>query len=234
MRQGRLSLIFTAALIALTLPLWFLMLRAVGLPAEIALFGTAGFLLFNLLMVAISYSVRLFTQRQALARKKQRGDDSGDSHQQRTVEIDLPFDAAYDLALEALATLDGQDVPLPDTPMGRLEALVPRRQALRVYETDRAMGTLRAVLRARTFGIPDVVDFTRLDVQLQRVDDATTRVRIESRANRLVDDYDSGKNLHYVRLLATHLRRATGQDAAGEQEEGVETAGQDTLTQQRR
>lgn len=162
---------------------------------------------FSMLMGIAAYAYNDYLQRRALAGKKQADEDMG-PQQQRTVEIDLPFDAAFDLALAALQALDGQPMPQSDDLLVRLHQYAPgKKQSLRIYESDREMGSIRAGLRVRLLGINDPLDFSRISLRLQRLDAGTTRVRIESRGHNLFDVYDMGKNLHYVSTLARFLRR---------------------------
>jgi hypothetical protein len=164
-------------------------------------------------MSGILITYREYLQRRAFAGNKQ-ATATTDAQQTRTIELDMPFDAAFALAQHALHQLDGQKVPLPDDLLIRLEALLPRTQHVQLYKVDAAMGRIEAGLRGRVIGIRDLTDFSRLTIQLQRLDEQTTRVHLESRANSVFDLYDLGKNLHYVNELALFLRRESHQQAA--------------------
>lgn len=180
-----------------------------GIPAQWALLLPLGMAFISLAMLVGGFAAREAAQRRALSGKKQ-AHDSLEAQQQRTVEIDLPYDAAFDLALEALQTLHGQPVPLPRQP------LVPRTQALRIYEQDREIGSIHAGLHTQIVGITDPIDFSRLDIRLQQLSPTITRLRVSSKGNALAGEfYDYGKNLHYVKQIALHLRRQT---AAAENE----------------
>ena len=216
MSQTRKSMKMTAAMSAIIFVLFLLQMQAVGMGLGQSVLYATVMAAMTAVVGAMSFGYRSMLQRRAMAGKKL-PEDSFESHQQRTVEIDLPFDAAMDLALDALKTLDGQRVPVPDDLLVRLENMLPRKQRLRVHKEDREMGTIKTGLRGSVIGIPDPVEFSRIDIQLQRVDEGTTRIRIDSKANTLFDAYDLGKNLHYVKHLASYLRRESLSEAERDQ-----------------
>lgn len=184
--------------------LWIVL--SLGIALHTSLMLTALWGSFTGLLVASGYVSRAYLQQRAFEGKKQTGANA-DSHQQRTIEIDLPFEAAFDLTLEALKTLDNQAIPMPESAVFRLRNWLPRQQRLHLEKTDQTMGTIRAGLRAKQLGILDVIDFSKLDIQLQRLDAQTTRIHIESQPASVFDAYDMGKNLHYVNHVALYLRR---------------------------
>lgn len=169
--------------------------------------------LFTAIFATLSDAYRAYLQRRAFAGKKQAG-QSIENHQQRVIEIDLPMDQAFELALDALNTLDDQPLPIPDDTLIKLENLLPRKQSLKLREVDPAQGVIRAGLRGRVLGIPDFGDFSRIEILFQKVDPHTTQIRIESKANSIFDMYDPGKNLHYVNQIALYLRRESQQYGA--------------------
>jgi hypothetical protein len=184
------------------------------------------------LLSSMSLGVRDYMQQRAFVGKKSAAATTA-AHQTRTVEIDLPYDAAFDLALEALKTLDNQTVPIAENVPIQLEALLPRKQRLKLRKIDRKTGSIQAGLRQRLLGIPDVLDFSRITIQVERIDATTTRLYLEGKAHMLWDNYDLGKNLHYVNTLALFLRRESQQHHAekrlGEDEgSDTETAGDDS------
>jgi hypothetical protein len=192
---------------------FFIMMIGLRLPIfhVLALTLVYGGFTAGLAWLGMYYRERL--QRRAFQGKKQASDDA-ESHQQRMIEVDLPLEEAYDLALDGLQALDGQPVPVPDDPLLRMESLVPRTQKLRLIRSNREMGDIDAALRLRTLGLSDVIDFSRITIRLQRVDTHTTRVQIESQPASILTEYDLGKNMHYVNHLALHLRRESDQRQA--------------------
>ncbi|MBZ0285498.1 MAG: hypothetical protein K8L97_32510 [Anaerolineae bacterium] len=206
MTQTNRSITMVAGFTALVSFFFYMLMIAFRLELDQRLLYTVICAALTAALAATGPIARSYLQQRTMLDKKQ-ADDSLDSRQQRTVEIDLPFNAAFDLTLDALETLDGQNVPVPDDPLLRLESLLAKKQYLRLYETDREMGSIRAGLYIKTLGIPDPVDFSRIEIRLQRLDADTTLIRIDSKGNALFENYDLGKNLHYVKLLAQYLRR---------------------------
>lgn len=206
MTQTHRSIAMVAGFTALVSIFFYMLMIAFRLELDQQLLYTVICAALTAALAAAGPIARSYLQRRAMLDKKQ-AHDTLDSRQQRTVEIDLPFNTAFDLTLDALETLDGQNVPVPDDPLLRLESLRAKKQFLRLYETDREMGGIRAGLYVKTLGIPDPVDFSRIDIRLQRLDANTTLIRIDSKGNALFENYDLGKNLHYVKLLAQYLRR---------------------------
>lgn len=76
------------------------------------------------------------------------------------------------------------------------------------------MGRIEAGLRAKTIGVQDIVDFSRVNIQLQRLDGATTQIHINSRPNILGEVYDMGRHTHYVNQIALYLRQQSQQYTA--------------------
>ncbi len=206
MTQTHRSIAMVAGFTALVSFFFYMLMIAFRLELDQRLLYTVICAALTAALAATGPIARSYLQQRTMLDKKQ-ADDSLDSRQQRTVEIDLPFDTAFDLTLDALETLDDQNVPVPDDPLLRLESLMAKKQYLRLYETDREMGSIRVGLYVKTLGIPDPVDFSRIDIRLQRLDADTTLIRIDSKGNALFENYDLGKNLHYVKLLAQYLRR---------------------------
>ncbi len=188
--------------------LWIVL--SLGITLQTSLMLTAVWGSFTGLLVASGYVSRAYLQRRAFEGKKQAATNIT-AHQQRTIEIDLPFDAAFDLTLEALKTLDKQPIPTAADPLIQARQWIPRQQILRLEKTNREIGSIRAGLRAKQLRIVDAIDFSKLDIQLQRLDAQTTRIHIESQPASIFDFYDMGKNLHYVNHLALYLRRESQQ-----------------------
>lgn len=158
---------------------------------------------------AMSFGYRELLQQRAFKGKKQSG-ASTDSQQARTIEVDLPYDAAYDLALEALQSLHDQPIPVPDDILVQLENMLPRTQKLNIKSQDRDTGMIDARLRYVTVGITDVNDFAHIHLSVESIDRVTTRIHIESKPTPVAaffgERYDLGKNLHYVTHLAKFIR----------------------------
>ncbi|MCS6836675.1 MAG: hypothetical protein NZ750_11755 [Anaerolineae bacterium] len=167
-RRRAFGLMMTSFVIFVTLLFFFTML-SLRLPPLMLLGLTVIYAGFTVGLVWMGMTLRERLQQRAFQGKKQASDDT-DSHQQRVIEVDLPLEEAYDLALEGLQALDGQPAPVPDDPLLRLETLVPRTQTLRLLRTNREMGDIEAALRLRTLGMSDLVDFSRISVRLQRLD----------------------------------------------------------------
>jgi hypothetical protein len=168
--------------------------------------------LLTAVMGMASYRYRGYLQRKAFTGKKQ-ADESLSSQQERSIEIDLPYHLAFDLAHEALQTLHRQDVPQPDADnlLLRMETWVPRKQLLRIHKEDREAGIIQAGLRSKVFGLDNVLDFSQIDMELEQIDPTTTRIVIASKPAQLNEYFDLGKNLHYVNSLARYIRRESHQ-----------------------
>ena len=80
--------------------------------------GTTAGLLFGGVLASLTLILGMATlgiqyiRQQSMLSSKQKSVDNLSSHQERTIEIDLPFDSAFDLAMEALQTLDNQEIPI--------------------------------------------------------------------------------------------------------------------------
>lgn len=187
---GAIVLTFIAMYVQLMLVGW-------GTTASTAIAG--GFAAFTLLLGLLVYGIQ-HQRHKAAFQHKQKATDNTDVKQSRTVEIDLPLSDAFDLALDALHSLDGEYIP--KTLLG-----IRSRQILKIHHTDRDIGHIKAGLRAKTIGIPDIVDFSRIEIHLQRIDDHTTRLRIDSQPTNPLEVYDMARHTHYVNHLAVYLRR---------------------------
>lgn len=196
-------IVFSTLLVTMV---FFVLMLSQGAPLSVTLTGTAVLGVLTAGLTTVSYAYKAFLQRRAFAGKKQAG-QSIENHQQRTVEIDVSIDVAFDLALDALKTLDKQRVPVPDDMLVKMEMLMPRTQHLKIRDADRVNGIIDAGLRASTLKIPEFIDFSRINIQLEKINNNTTRIHIESRANTVFDTYDMGKNMHYVNQLALYLRK---------------------------
>jgi len=210
MSRTRKTAIYISIMMAAMFVLFFLQMQFVGENTALSLLAAFVMAALTGILGAMSYGYREFLQRRAFSGKKQTADNL-EAHQTRTVEIDLPLDAAFDLTLDALNTLDNKNVPIPDDILVKMEAILPRKQVLKIHKADREMGTINAGLRGKTLGLPDFWDFSRIEIQLQRLDNHTTRIQIESKNNIPNEIYDLGKNLHYVNEIALFLRRESQQ-----------------------
>ncbi|MEM9953198.1 MAG: hypothetical protein AAF846_16455 [Chloroflexota bacterium] len=154
----------------------------------------------------ISYSLQYQRTKSALA-NKQKVSDTMDTHQTRTIEIDISLESAFDLALNALMMLDDENIP--HTLTGILST-----QRLKIHEQNRAIGRIRAGLRAKTLGIQDVMDFSRVEIQLQQINKTTTRIQIDSRPTSSLETLDLGRHTHYVSQLALQIRQLAHEQTA--------------------
>src|SRR5262245_26492621 len=109
MARIRKIVLYITAFSAFIFVVYFLQLMAVRMSLNTSLLLAAGAGVYSALMAALSLWFRSYLHRKAFTGKKQAyADMNMDTHQQRTVEIDLPYEAAFDLALDALKTLDRQ------------------------------------------------------------------------------------------------------------------------------
>lgn len=168
--------------------------------------GTAGGLLaasvmtgFTLIAGLLTLALQQYRQKAAFASKQKSTDDMA-SHQSRTIEIDLPFEQAFDSAGEALHNLDGEAIPATFTG-------IPGKQILKIHKENRDIGRIEAGLRAKTAGIQDFIDFSRIEIQLQRINENTTRLQIDSRPTNPLEGFDLGRHTHYVNQLALSIRQ---------------------------
>jgi len=202
-RKQNYVLIFVSLLIFV---MSFLSLAAMQVPlalsAGIALFWTV----LSAAIMAGGFAFRGWQQRRAFVGKKQARANQT-SHQQTRIEVDLPLLEAFSVALSALNDLDGQSIPQPDGLNQKVDRLVGRKQKLRIQTADAASGSLIADLRVHSFGLVDVLPFSRITIQLQEIDAATTAIEIQSDGRWMAEVYDLGRNLHYVNQLARAIRQ---------------------------
>jgi hypothetical protein len=168
--------------------------------------------LFTLALLVSGHVYRARRQQKAFQGKKQ-AQSSTESRQSRTVEIDLPRAEALTLALEALQALDNNVVPAAGDRQSAFNRAISKRQALHLKHVAPGTGRIDASLRVKLSGVTDVLDFTRLTVTVEAINATTTRVNLTAEATA-IDTYDMGKNAHYVRYLATYLRRESQQKDA--------------------
>lgn len=184
----------------------FLSLAAMKVPlalsAGMALFWTV----LSASMMAGGFAYRGWQQRHAFIGKKQARANQT-THQQTRIEVDLSLAEAFSVALTAINDLDGQPIPQPEGLNQKVDRLVGRKQKLRIQTADAASGTIVADLRVHSFGLVDVLPFSRITLQLQEIDAATTAIDIQSDGRWMAEVYDLGRNLHYVNQLARTLRQ---------------------------
>lgn len=196
--------IFAFSLVISMLPIYLLAMN-MGWGANYSTLISAGFGAFTLLLGLITYSIQ-YRRHKAAFEEKQKSPDEISPHQSRIIEIDLPFDQAFDLALDALQTLDAEDIPRA--------RVVHSKQHLKIHTAERDMGRIKAGLRAKTMGIQDIVDFSRIEIQLQRIDGDTTRLRIDSQPTNPLEAFDMGRHTHYVNHLAVTIRKESHYSSA--------------------
>lgn len=175
--------------------------------------GTAGALAVASFMAALTLILGListgvmYQRSKAALKSKQKTSDQMATHQTRTIEIDGSLDLAFDMALSALNTLD--DVTIPKTRSG-----LPTKQAIKIHKSDSKIGRIEAGVQAKTFGVRDRVDFSRIEIQLQRIDANTTRILIDSKPTSSLEMFDLGRHTHYVNHLALEIRQMAHAQAA--------------------
>ena len=210
MAQSQTPAKFVTLFSILIFALFFLQMLWLGQTVGVSLFFASIMAILTAGLAIMSHAYKGFLQRRSFAGKKQ-SSRSVSNHQQRTVEIDMPMDQAFDLTLDALQTLDKKPVPVPDDFLIKMESILPRKQVVKIRETDREQGLIIAGLKGKTLGLPDFIDFSRITIRLTKIDSQTTQVHVDSKANTIFDMYDLGKNLHYVNEIALYLRRESQQ-----------------------
>jgi hypothetical protein len=123
---------------------------------------------------------------------KKRDDGSYAVHQTREVEIDLSFDEASVLARASLRDIHGLKI---------------LRESGLTVTPEEAYGTIdaRTGLNWETAG-------EKIGLRITRVDDNTSRIRIESRPRLSTTLIDYGRNLHNVNMISRYLRGQTAAD----------------------
>jgi hypothetical protein len=162
----------------------------IGLMAGLMFGIPAGLLLGG--VPAILY----YFHRRAFQGKVKYADDFT-THPTRTIDVDLPMQAAFDLVQEALPLLT---IP-PNTPEG--SALFGKLNwRLNNTAANRDKGVILTWLRRRW----NLYDTSRITVNLEQLDTHTTRIIIRSQPQWAFMIFDYGLNLHNVALLATYIR----------------------------
>ncbi|MEL6307864.1 MAG: hypothetical protein AAFQ52_06960 [Chloroflexota bacterium] len=215
MNRKRMNLITIVPLALIIGFFFFLQLSRISLGMGIVAGLLMGVMTAGVATMSVLY--REMLQKRAFDGKKQAG-VSTESEQQRTIEIDLPYAQAFQLATYALQTLHDKPVPIPDDILIQMERLLPRQQYLHIKSSDREAGIIEAGLRAKVASVPDFTDFTEITIKLEAVDSATTQIHIESKPTAVAsffgERYDLGKNLHYVTHLAKFMRLESQTDSA--------------------
>lgn len=177
------------------------------LPLVTKLLYTTAVALLNVGLFGSGYVFQDWRQRRSFTAKKRASDDIS-THQQRRIEVDLPFTDAYDLALQAVELLDNLVLPQPENSVvaKKMTDVLGRKQKLTIKEADAAMGTITANLKLQLLGITDPVEFSQIRIRLQKIDATTTALDIQSEGRWFGEDYDMGRNLHYVQQLARYIR----------------------------
>lgn len=122
------------------------------------------------------------------------------THQKISVELDVPFDTAFDLCLAGLETLDGKE-------WYQAIKIFSKQQAICIHEKNRNIGEIQVGLRPRAFGITNPHDYLKINIKLRRIDPLTTQVEIDSKPYSNTVIYDYGMSHHIVNSLAIYLRR---------------------------
>lgn len=200
MSKVRNHIAFTATLLITSAFMVFMWMMQLGLGMAISAGVVSTFVLVTLLLALATGYIQL-ERNQAAFNQKQKTGASLATHQTRTIELDIPFEQAFALALDALQNLDEQAIP-------KSLLFFQSRQKLKVHYRNPEMGRIEAGLRAKTLGIPDIMDFSKINVQLQRLDASTTQVLIESDTTNPLEFVDMARHTHYVNQLAVQMRQA--------------------------
>lgn len=201
MSQTRKNISMLTIAVILTFTLFYLMFSATWVGATGGIMAATFMAGLTAILGFISYSIQYQRQKSALASKHKSVDNSA-SYQTRTIEIDSPFEQAFNIALDALETLDGQAIP-------RTRTGIPIKQTLKIHKADADMGRIEASLQAKTLGIQDFTSFSTIHIQLQRLDPQTTRLQIDSAPTSSLETLDLGRHTHYVNMLARTIRLAS-------------------------
>ena len=202
MAKAQRLFLFTLGITAACATVVTLMALAMGA----ATFGSAlrlgmGFAGMMLPIYALEFGVLWYFHPRATRGKSK--DGSSSVEQQRSVEIDLPYDAAFDLAQEAVTALTGT----------RLKVIGGDKIKARVKQADRRTGKIEGRTRSHWWIIPSLYEEMRIDIQLERVTPDVTRVHIRSQPRMSTVVFDFGYSLNNVNGIAHYLRRAVADDA---------------------
>lgn len=98
--------------IAMSSVILFLLMMQVGWGLTISM---AVALVFAAITAILATGTQYIQHQRHLAafEQKRKVADNTDTHQSRTVEIDMPFEQAFNSALDALQLLDGDTIPKP-------------------------------------------------------------------------------------------------------------------------
>lgn len=171
-----------------------------------ATFGSAvqlglGFSAMMIPVYALEFGVLAYFHRRATRGKSKDGSTS--SYQQRSVEIDLPYDEAFVLAQAAVTSLTGT----------RLKVIGGDKIKARVKEADQRTGHIQGRTRSHWWFIPSIYEEMRIDIQLEAVAPHVTRIHISSKPRLSTVVFDFGYSLNNVNGIAHYLRRAVADDA---------------------
>jgi len=184
---------------------WYAQLMWIGFGTTISLSVATGVTVATLLLGLLAYAFQSYRHQNALTHKQKQSEQSS-ADETRIIEIDLPFEHAYNVAMNILQQLDSQKIPQAN--------LFQSNQVLKIHKQDKHMGRIEAGLRAKTIGIRDVTDFTRITMQLQRLSDNVTRIQIEANTTNPLEAFDMGRHTHYVNFLAKGIRQASADEVS--------------------
>lgn len=122
-------------------------------------------------------------QHRAVRGKKKTSADG--VQQQRNIEVDMPYDAAFAACLEAVGEI----------------------QRAQFRQIDRAAGTIKARTSINLLTYGEIITF-----RLQPLDAHTTCIRISSRPRLKTTLIDYGRNLEHVNRLSLYLRQRSASD----------------------
>ena len=129
------------------------------------------------------------------------------SHPTRIVELDLPYQATFDLVMDSLLLLTlPPDVPGGIAPFGKMDWELDKTAA------HRERGVILTRLRRRW----NFYNTSRITIRLKTLDANTTQVHMQSQPNSPFLLFDYGLNLHNVTMMAQHLREEAYMINSGE------------------
>lgn len=182
----------------------YLSFSATWMGAVGGLIMASGMSLFTLVLGIAVLGIQYYRNQKAYE-QKQKADASRQPHQSQSIEFDLSQQQAFDLVMQALNTLDGADIP--HTVTG-----IPSQQQLKIYEADIDKGHIKAGLRAKTIGIQDVIDFSKIEILIESTHDQMTRLKIDSYTTNPLEVYDFGRHIDYVNQIIVFVRQSVATD----------------------
>jgi hypothetical protein len=148
-----------------------------------------------LLIWAIEIAVINYSHRRAFKGKSK--DNNTSPRQSKTVEIDLPYAAAFDLCEKSIATITGSEVKT----MGFTNVIHARLKS-----ADYDKGVIIGKTRSKWWFIPSIYEEMRITLKLEQVSPTVTRIHIDNRPVMASVVFDWGYGLNNVNKIALYLR----------------------------